>query len=1006
MAKLSIRSRPKGFILIALFLLPLTSACHRDDAIIVSTSLGDIQGTKTETAYVFLGIPFAKPPLGELRWASPQDPEPWQGFLNASTHRDVCTQPDRRPTGQTIPGAFVGSEDCLYLDVYHPRNQDEALPVYVYFHGGANRFGGAADYDGSRLAEEQNIVVVVPQYRLGPLGWLRHPAFRSKEATDPADASGNFGLLDNIKALEWVRDHIAQFGGDPGRVTIGGQSGGSANVAEMLTSPMAEDLFHGAVIQSMEGGTISASTGDIRANNLLDGLGYDPAIDGDDVEAFLRNTSAADLVAANETLDTDGDGAPDGMIDGFADGAVVSASPLEAIFDDDYNKVPVMIGSTASEFKAFMPLLGHLYDNPQWANVYDLFDPRFDPAHKWTWDEIFLKEDAAGNIVDTFPVYQDIAEQRSLSWKANRVDELAKLLRQRQEDVYTYLFQWGEGDSASPLFSKVFGAAHGMDIPFFMGGDHLLLGYALDRENRHGFLKLRKAMTAYLGNFIKTGAPGTVTGITWEAWSNETAAEAPKSMVFDADATNALAAMDTQEVLPGAIGETDHYLINSYGYELLTRRLASGLAPLPGINSKVDAGVHQNAGYIIELPIGWLPGDDLVMYAHGFRDDTPELSVTPPYRLRNLLIPNNYAWAASSYTRNGYDIESGVQSTDSLLKYFKQKYGPPGRIYIVGHSMGGHVAARMITDPQYAGDYTAALPLCGVVGGGTELFSYYLDWGLLADTYAGLGFDVPWTDPVNQQVLFLDATLGGSLGLLPDNDPFGPTGNTSEKKLKPAVLTDAGMNVRAALMYRSGGKRPIFENAFSYWSAMMIPYSMSRLIAPYFSLEPQLGTIAGNETTIYHLDEDNDAVSEAESLLNETIQRVPDPEPDNFEALMWPVSGELKRPVLSLHNIGDLFVPFAMEQRWAERITAVGKQDLFVSRAIRAVGHCDFTVDEEQIAFMDLVDWVNSIEAGTGYIPDGDDILDPAVVADPAFGCKYTSEGRLSVDPDFDMICY
>lgn len=966
---------------------------------VISTAKGPLVGLETHDKQLFLGIPFAQPPVGDLRWKAPQELEEWNDTLEATQRADVCVQGEMAETWHAS-GAFIGNEDCLYLDVYRPNTGETDLPVYVFLHGGANRFGGGASYDGSYLAEDQNIIVVVPQYRLGPLGWLSHPALRTDDPDDELHDSGNFGLLDNIKALEWVRDNIGAFGGDPDRVTLGGQSAGASNVAKALISPLGDGLFQGAVLQSLGGAVIPQDEGDLTAEAMLDALEYDPNEDGD-IASFLYSQQAEALINAHAT-----------SYAGFSDGAVLPGGYVESIYNGDYIHVPVLLGSTEYEWKNFMPLYAPLYGQPLWGNVYDLFNPDFDPDKDWRFDEIFPDD---SDII----LYEAIGKYRSLAWKSKSVDELATLLKSRGTDVFAYQFEWGGPDAASEEFAHIFGAAHSMDIPFFFGYDRDLFGYALSEQNRDGFEALQGIMMEYLGNFIRQQDPEYAGGVLWEQWSNDPEPDEPKYMALDADRTTARIGMVSQKVMPVELPDIvreettgwpeemvnlllaqvsaypAEYYLNDENHELLFANLE-----FEALNdAEAHYGVHEQAGYRIELPEGWEPGDDLVMYAHGFRGDTRNLTVSNPERLRHLLIDDGFAWAASSYTANGYNIVSGVQSTKDLLDHFKEEFGEPGRIYITGHSMGGHITARTVTDPEFAGDYDGALPMCGVVGGGNELFSYFLDWGLLASYFADLNYEVPYTE--GEMATFLDTVFGddrdgnGELGFLP------PTAGMD------AVLTPDGEDFRTATMYRSGGNRPLYDRAFSRWVTFAV-----RDQAASWLLDPAAGmpiNVVGNESTVYRMNDDFDGLSEDEETLNNEIERVDDPNPDFFEDLMYPVNGRINIPVLTLHTLGDLFVPFSMPQIWAERISDQGNGNLFVARAIRSGGHCTFTVEEEITAFEDLVDWVENQNP-----PEGDDILDPDTVSQVDFGCRFTTAVnpafgddplRSRDDPDYDDVC-
>jgi para-nitrobenzyl esterase len=240
---------------------------------VVKTGYGKLMGyQESNGSWVWKGVPFATPPLGELRWKAPEDPEHWAGVRDATEPCSECTQ---RLTSRTwiTSDPIVGSEDCLFVNIYRPDTDDENLPVYVWLHGGSNVFGSAENYDGAALAQRENIVVVVVQYRLGPFGWLSHPAFRDDE--NELDASGNFGILDQIQALKWVKENIRAFGGNPLRVTVGGESAGALDTLALLISPKASGLFRAAVVES--GGTPAATfntsgTGDPKTNRMIDWL--------------------------------------------------------------------------------------------------------------------------------------------------------------------------------------------------------------------------------------------------------------------------------------------------------------------------------------------------------------------------------------------------------------------------------------------------------------------------------------------------------------------------------------------------------------------------------------------------------------------------------------------------------------------------------------------------------------------------------------------------------------
>jgi pimeloyl-ACP methyl ester carboxylesterase len=380
-------------------------------------------------------------------------------------------------------------------------------------------------------------------------------------------------------------------------------------------------------------------------------------------------------------------------------------------------------------------------------------------------------------------------------------------------------------------------------------------------------------------------------------------------------------------------------------------------------------GVQGGAGYRIEVPDNW--NGSLVMWAHGFRSSS-ELRVDN-HPLRELLVPNGYAWAASSYSRNDYDISIGVKDTHNLLKKFNGLVGNPDQVYMTGASMGGHITAVSIE--QFPNSYDGALAVCGVLGD-HELFDYFLDFNLAAQQL-GTGSSQYPVDPaqyIGVTVPTIKANLSGP----------GPGW--------PISLNADGQNLKNLTEIQSGGDRPNYDEAWFFWNSF-----------PSFATGPgnflfdlgfgdgtlprAPGVAIDNANTVYQFDGDP-AVSAAEQAFNDAVFRVSaDPNTRRAQGLAQVpvITGDIQVPVLTLHNLGDLFVPVHNEIVYAERVAAEGNGDLLVQRAIRGVGHCDFTAFEFGQAFLDLVAWVDF-----GVKPAGDDWLDPVAVADPAFGCAFT----------------
>jgi pimeloyl-ACP methyl ester carboxylesterase len=386
---------------------------------------------------------------------------------------------------------------------------------------------------------------------------------------------------------------------------------------------------------------------------------------------------------------------------------------------------------------------------------------------------------------------------------------------------------------------------------------------------------------------------------------------------------------------------------------------------LPDTSTTLYWGVHNGAGYRVEVPDNW--NGDLVLYAHGFRGTGLELTVSNP-RIRAYLVANGYAWAASSYSKNGYDVKQGVKDTHALGERFNGLVGRPMRTYLTGHSMGGHITGVAIE--QYPRAYAGALPMCGVMGD-NELFDYFLDFNLVAQALAGVEAQFPF--PANYQTTVVPQ-VKTALG------PAYPVGPNPQL----AKLRGVTQNI-------SGGPRPAFSTSFAAWGNFLFTVGVT---GGTIGVAP--GNVQDNSDTVYQIDADP-AISADEATLNALVLRVsmdPQGRHPNGLANIPRISGRLPIPVVSIHTIGDLFVPLSMEQLYAQRVAAEGASDRLVSRAIRDHNHCGFAVQEEATAFADLVNWVEN-----GVKPKGDDVLTPASVADPKFGCQFSLPGHAGYAP-------
>lgn len=385
---------------------------------------------------------------------------------------------------------------------------------------------------------------------------------------------------------------------------------------------------------------------------------------------------------------------------------------------------------------------------------------------------------------------------------------------------------------------------------------------------------------------------------------------------------------------------------------------------IPGLATRRSWGVHNGAGYRIEVPLyNW--NGSLVMWAHGYRGTGLELTVDD-HPLRAFLIANGYAWAASSYSRNGYDPAQGAKDTHALTQFFNGKFGKPSRTYITGASMGGHITG--IVAEQWPLSYDGAMPICGVLGD-YELFDYFLDFNLAAQTLSGQAQMYPFgADYLNVTVPATKAALG---------------------PMFPFALNPAGQNFKSLVQLRTGGARPVFEQGFQFWNGVVPGNFLFGLGVGDGTLPRHPGVAVQNSDVVYQFDTDP-ALTAAEAAFNASIQRVtasPQGRHINGISNVPPTTGDLRIPMLTLHTLGDLFVPFLMEQVYAQRVAAHQASQLLVQRATRDFGHCSFTGPELAATFTDLAKWVEA-----GVKPAGDNVLDPAAVADPNFGCTFTDK--------------
>jgi len=303
------------------------------DRTTIETQLGQVTGLSNQRVNAFLGIPYGLPPTGDRRFMPPEPVQPWKNGLDATSLPNICYQGEA-PTG---PDSFTRSEDCLYLNIFMPAYESSNRPVLFWIHGGSFNQGSANDYDGSVLAEQGDVVVVVINYRLGFFGFLDLSMYDEKFAGSAAN-----GHRDQILALRWVQSNIADYGGDPGNVTIFGESAGATSVLSIMAAPSADGLYHKAIAHS--GSLVKGSPPD-HTKAFADHLG----VDVKDVATRLRALSEEEMFEAQQAVPFGGGGK--------LDGTVVNRSSNEAILEKGREGVPLIAGFNRDEGTLFSYLI-------------------------------------------------------------------------------------------------------------------------------------------------------------------------------------------------------------------------------------------------------------------------------------------------------------------------------------------------------------------------------------------------------------------------------------------------------------------------------------------------------------------------------------------------------------------------------------------------------------------------------------------------------------------------
>ncbi len=472
-----------------------------DQALIASTTTGRVEGRPKDGVLLFAGIPFAAPPVGDLRFRPPEPHPGWSGVRDATRFGPVSVQSAGSLETLAGGGEPDWDEDCLYLNVQTPALDDGRRPVMVWIHGGGFTSGAGSIpwYDGARFVQHGDVVVVTINYRLGALGWLH-----LGEVDPDHRASGNHGLLDQCAALEWVRDNIAAFGGDPGQVTIFGESAGGMSVATLMGTPRAKGLFHRAIPQSGAAHNVwsvsnAAEVTDrmLRALEVSDlaGLRASPA---------RRILEVQQEVAAEITSDRasrrsgSGLGLPFGPV---VDDLVLPQPPLDSVAGGMSAGVPLLVGTTRDEWKLFGLMLRSVEDE---ETILRRLGRMVEDPHQIA---AAYRQSRAERTHDE--IWSAIMTDRIFRIPAIRLAEAQ--LPHAPGRVSMYLFEW-----ASTAFDGRLGSCHALEIPFVF--DNLDKGGVEIFTGENPPQALADAMHGSWLSFARTGDPGRDDPREWPAY--------------------------------------------------------------------------------------------------------------------------------------------------------------------------------------------------------------------------------------------------------------------------------------------------------------------------------------------------------------------------------------------------------------------------------------------------------------------------------------------------------
>lgn len=475
---------------------------------VVDTTAGRVAGRVSEAGVTeFLGIPYAAPPVGPLRWRAPQPVQPWSETLDATSFGRIAPQVVSMGASLVPGDATDADEDCLTLNVWTPATDDAKRPVMVWIHGGAF-VGGAGSsqlYRGTHLVDRGDVVVVTINYRLGALGFLAHPSL------DDDGYSANWGLLDQIAALEWVQSNIEGFGGDPDNVTVFGESAGAMSIGNLLAAVGSRGLFRRAILQSGHPLALTREVGQRIAERFFAECGVDigdvEALRAVPVEEVLRAQQAVGLAEAGKTVMP---------FQPVIDGGLLDRHPVETITDGSAKGIPMLIGTNLDEMKFFGLLDAELRDMDE-VRLRKRLHANLKPEDcDRVVDGYIAARSERGEPTEPAELWSAIESDRFFRMPALR---LADVQQAFEAQTYTYLFTW-----PSPAAGGALGSCHALELGFVFGTLKNPPMSLFTGDGPEAIALSDRMMDAWL-SFASTGNPG------WEAHD----AERRPTMVFDAE---------------------------------------------------------------------------------------------------------------------------------------------------------------------------------------------------------------------------------------------------------------------------------------------------------------------------------------------------------------------------------------------------------------------------------------------------------------------------------------